>query len=185
MNQIDPESLHRAMRFAARAHKGQVMRGGRIPYMVHAALVAMEVMIALSGDEGKGADAHLAVVCAILHDVMEDSGTGYENIALEFGTSVADGVLALTKNSVLATKDRMADSISRIETQPREIWMVKLADRIVNLAPPPPDWRKEKIQQYGEEALMILERLGAASVSLSSRLREKIDEYAKYEKSGK
>lgn len=185
MNQIDPESLHRAMRFAARAHKGQVMRGGRIPYMVHAALVAMEVMIALSGDEGRGADAHLAVVCAILHDVMEDSGTGYENIALEFGASVADGVLALTKNSVLATKDRMADSISRIETQPREIWMVKLADRIVNLAPPPPDWRKEKIQQYGEEALMILERLGAASVSLSSRLREKIDEYAKYEKSGK
>jgi (p)ppGpp synthase/HD superfamily hydrolase len=185
MNQIDPESLHRAMRFAARAHEGQVMRGGRIPYMVHAALVAMEVMIALSGDEGKGADAHLAVVCAILHDVMEDSGTGYENIALEFGASVADGVLALPKNSVLATKDRMADSSSRIETPPREIWMVKLADRIVNLAPPPPDWRKEKIQQYGEEALMILERLGAASVSLSSRLREKIDEYAKYEKSGK
>ena len=55
--------------------------------------------------------------------------------------------------------------------------MVKLADRITNLQPPPSYWTKDKIEKYRAEAIEILDALGEASGFLFSRLREKIDGY--------
>jgi hypothetical protein len=44
---------------------------------------------------------------------------------------------ALTKNKALPPAERMSDSLRRILEEPVEIGMVKLADRICNLAGPP------------------------------------------------
>ena len=74
----------------------------------------------------------------------------------------------------------MIECIGRIKQQPEEIWMVKLADRITNLQPPPGNWSKEKIGNYLQEAVTIHEYLGGASGYLSSRLLEKIDGYRMY-----
>lgn len=41
-------------------------------------------------------------------------------------------------------KLQMQDSLRRIKSQPREVWMVKMADRITNLQPPPGHWSEEK-----------------------------------------
>lgn len=65
---------------------------------------------------------------------------------------------------------RMQDSLKRIRQQPPAVWMVKLADRIVNLQPPPPDWDDAKVARYRLEALEILDSLGAASPVLADRL---------------
>jgi (p)ppGpp synthase/HD superfamily hydrolase len=97
-----------------------------------------------------------------------------------FGSSVAQGVLALTKNESLPKEQRMRDSLERIKQQPHEVWLVKLADRIANLAPPPHYWNKDKIKRYREEAIEIHQMLHGASVCLSQRLGSKIDEYEMY-----
>jgi (p)ppGpp synthase/HD superfamily hydrolase len=58
--------------------------------------------------------------------------------------------------------------------------MVKLADRISNLQPPPSYWTTEKIRGYQAEAEEILSALAEASDWLASRLQEKITAYAAY-----
>jgi (p)ppGpp synthase/HD superfamily hydrolase len=74
----------------------------------------------------------------------------------------------------------MADSLKRIKEQPHEIWMVKMSDRIVNLAPPPAHWTKEKIKAYRDEAVLIHDALKDADRNLAARLMEKIGLYLQY-----
>ncbi|NTW01074.1 MAG: bifunctional (p)ppGpp synthetase/guanosine-3',5'-bis(diphosphate) 3'-pyrophosphohydrolase [Oscillochloris sp.] len=170
------ESYLSAYHFAARAHNGQIYPGTELPYILHVAFVSMEVIAALR--EQPDCDADLAVQCAILHDVIEDTSVGYAEIAMAFGDHVADGVLALSKDSSLPRAAQMADSLQRIRLQPPEVWMVKLADRICNLQSPPAYWTAEKIVRYREEAEQIYAALAEASPALARRLREKIAAYA-------
>jgi len=71
-------------------------------------------------------------------------------------------------------KLQMADSPKRILEQTKEIWMVKVADQITNLQPPPGYWTRDKIGRYREEAVEIYEALKEGSRYLSDRLKEKI-----------
>ena len=170
------EKYIRALKFAAEAHNGQTVPGSDLPYIVHLTMVAMEVIAALAHEDGL--DGDLAVQCALLHDVIEDAGISYEKLAAEFGSEVAQGVLALSKNDDLESKqEQMQDSLLRVKEQPREIWMVKLADRIINLQPPPMHWDAEKIERYREEGRAILNELGKACVYLAERLDLKISKY--------
>ena len=165
-------------RFAADAHLGQLVPGTEISYSMHLSIVSMEVIAALRHEPGH--DEDLAVQCALLHDVIEDTSVTYEQVLAEFGPSVAEGVRALTKSDTLEKARRMADSLERIRLQPGEVWMVKLADRICNLQPPPDYWTVEKRMAYCEEARQILTALGSAGPYLAGRLQTKIDAYAGY-----
>jgi len=168
-----------ALRFAAEAHRGQSLPGSDgLPYLVHLALVAMEVTAALRVEEV--ADPDLAVQVALLHDVIEDAGVSRDALAERFGAGVADGVQALSKDPGLPEDAAMADSLRRIRQQPREVWMVKLADRITNLAPPPRKWSTERRRAYGEEAGEVLAALGEASPSLADRLRARRAAYRRW-----
>jgi (p)ppGpp synthase/HD superfamily hydrolase len=172
----DRDLYIKACRFAAQAHQGQLVPGSELPYLLHLNLVSMEILAALNAEAER--DGDLAVQCALLHDTIEDTDTSYEQISTIFGISVADGVAALSKNPDLEKSQQLADSLDRIKRQPIEIWMVKLADRITNLQPPPIHWTKEKIRQYRDEAIEIHTHLQAASPFLASRLAEKIHNYA-------
>lgn len=174
-----PDGFLAAWRFAAEAHLGQRVPGSELPYLTHIGAVSMEVMTAISAMPVDRPD--LAVQCAVLHDVLEDTATTYDVIANQFGVAVADGVKALTKNGDLATKkEKMADSLARIAGQPPEIAMVKLADRITNLQPPPAFWKPVKIAAYLEEAALIHQTLGHAHPLLGRRLKEKMTEYRRF-----
>jgi guanosine-3',5'-bis(diphosphate) 3'-pyrophosphohydrolase len=74
----------------------------------------------------------------------------------------------------------MADSLARIRAQPREVWLVKLADRIVNLGPPPTDWSTDKRRAYQAEARGILTALAEASPYLADRLNARIAAYGAF-----
>lgn len=174
------DSYTKALKFAARAHQGQTLEGSRVgadlPYVVHVCMVAMEVIAVFQ--EEKGFNEDFAVQVALLHDVIEDAKITYRQIADEFRLSVAEGVRALSKKDLTLPKNlRLEDSLHRIRQQPREVWMVKMADRITNLQPPPWNWNKEKIGQYLEEAIQIHKALAEASPFLSARLLEKIKNY--------
>ena len=168
-----------AWHFAADAHRGQTVPGTARPYIVHIGNVAMEIMAALSATHVEQPD--LAIQCALLHDVIEDTVVAYQQVAEALGVPVADGVLALSKDQTLPDKrTQMVDSLARIQQQPAAVWMVKLADRIVNLQPPPRHWDVDKMRNYRGEAIMIHDTLHAASSFLAARLLMKIDEYQAY-----
>ena len=177
------EVFVKAWDFATLAHHGQTyagpLEGQQYDYINHVGSVAMELIWALNSTPA--ADGNLAIQCALLHDTLEDTDTSYEDVALVFGKSVADGVKALIKNESLPTKhDQMIDSLQRIKMQPVEIWMVKLADRITNLSAPPFYWTKEKKIKYREEALLIHNELHTANKLLSERLLARINSYQNY-----
>ena len=169
------ETYTNAYRFAAEAHNGQLFPGTKLPYIMHVSFVGMEVTAALAHEPER--DGNLAVQCALLHDVIEDTAVTYQAVKSAFGTAVAGGVLALTKDETLPKAQQMADSLRRIRQQPHEIWLVKLADRIANLAEPPPYWSAAKKETYRQEALRIHAALHEASPYLSRRLLEKIKAY--------
>jgi (p)ppGpp synthase/HD superfamily hydrolase len=164
----------RALHFAARAHGEQKTPMG-LPYVVHVSSVAMELISALYAEPG--CDEDLAVSCALLHDVLEDTATTRDALERAFGAEITAGVAALTKDEGLPKEARMKDSLARILDQPPEIAMVKLADRITNLATPPGHWTPEKIAAYAIEARLILDALGHASPALKTRLEARLARY--------
>ena len=165
----------RAARFAAQAHGAQTLPRTELPYLLHVTSVAMEVMAAFRAEPDQ--DQELAMQCALLHDVVEDTPVTLDEVRTAFGPAVAAGVSALSKDPALAKDQQLQDSLQRILQQPHEVWMVKLADRITNLQPPPAHWTREKIARYREEAKLIHDSLGAASRALSMRIQEKIESY--------
>ena len=176
----DQDNIIKAWNYATQVHNGQLVPGSDLPYIKHIGSVVMEIMTAITITESI-LNPDLAVQCAILHDTLEDTKTSHAQLQKIFGNDIALGVSALSKNSDLATKeDKIRDSLARIKQQPVEIWMVKLADRISNLQPPPSNWSLEKIRYYHQESKIILEELGSANNYLASRLKSKIISYGQY-----
>lgn len=171
------DEITKAWFFASRVHNGQLYSGEKLPYMTHIGNVMMEVMVLSSELD----NPELAIMCAILHDTIEDTSTSYDDIKKEFGRAVADGVMALTKNDTLSTKrEKMLDSLERIKIQPKEVWAVKMADRTANLGEPPHHWKPEKKRAYQEEAEIIYDYLHEANEKMATRLQSKIEAYTKY-----
>lgn len=164
-----------AWQFAAQVHNAQRVPGSDQPYLKHLGMVAMEVFGA-HAIQPVG-DLSLAVRCAILHDTIEDQDVRHAELVERFSQAVADGVLALSKSPDLPKAEAMADSLRRIQAQPREVWCVKLADRISNLQTVPGHWTPEKCATYRAEAQQILDALGSAHAALAERLAAKIAAY--------
>ncbi len=180
IKQWDQELYRSAWDYASHAHKGQtygsIIQGEAVDYINHVANVAMEVICALPATPEY--DGNLAVQCALLHDTIEDTEVSYEILEERFGSAVADGVLALSKNPNVEGKDaQMKDSLARICRQPYEVWSVKVADRIANLQQPPHYWDKAKCQRYKDESILIRNTLHHANPVLLSRLDRKIVDY--------
>jgi guanosine-3',5'-bis(diphosphate) 3'-pyrophosphohydrolase len=170
----------KAIKFAAKKHadKNQVIPGTTLPYVVHLSNVVMEVLIAAANTEKF--DSGYAVQVALLHDVLEDTDTDFDEIANEFGKEIAQAVLALTKNSKIPKENRMEDSLNRIKQLQKEVWAVKLADRITNLQAPPAHWSVEKITEYRKQAVLICNSLKGGNDYLENRLSQKISGYSEY-----
>ena len=177
------DQLKTAWELATRYHDGQKYggheEGRKVEYLNHIGSVTFEILNSLQFEDK--VDADLALACAMLHDTLEDTELNEGRILELFGEKVLAGVKALTKDKSLPTKkDQMQDSLSRILQQPREVAMVKLADRITNLHAPPYYWDEAKKRAYREEGRMIYEQLKGASMYLGERLKMKIDQYEGY-----
>ena len=164
--------------FALRAHGEQKTPEG-LPYSFHIVSVANEIINSLSMHAISYDEANIAICCALLHDVNEDTNTRVtDSLHVENIDAVIKGVQALTKDETLPSKqEQMADSLKRLKQQPKCVQMVKLADRITNLAPAPLFWNRSKRKSYVDEARMILEALKDANPYLAQKLQYKIDNY--------
>lgn len=164
-----------AAKFAAEKHANQQVKGSRANYMLHLSNVAMEIMLA--HQQEPNFDLAIAIKVALLHDSIEDTDTTYEEIELNFGKSIADAVLALTKDNNVDKEKQMADSLQRIKNCSKEAKLVKIADRIANLLPPPKNWDREKIKNYHLQAKLIYDELKGEHSFLDNRLKTKIEKY--------
>ena len=182
-NKWSIDQIQQTWQLAAKLHDGQkyggVQEGESVEYLKHIGSVLLEILNAINHSDSL--DSSLAIQCAILHDTIEDTNFSYENVETLFGTAVAEGVLALTKNGSIEGKlAQMQDSLSRIKAQPKEIWAVKLADRIANLTTPPYHWTEQKKRAYMEEAMIILDTLKDGNPYLAMRLQHKIEDYQQF-----
>lgn len=85
---LTTDRFDEALVYAARHHRRQLRKGGRIPYVAHLLAVASIVLeMETSEDEA---------IAALLHDVIEDGGgmEAHAEITARFGSDVARIVLA-------------------------------------------------------------------------------------------
>jgi len=124
------QEVYRAYLFGAEAHEGQTRLSGE-PYIYHP-IAAARILAELRLD-------HKSIIAAILHDVIEDTPTAKEQIALEFGSDVAelvDGVSKLTQIEFESSAEAQAENFRKmILAMVRDIRviLVKLADRLHNM----------------------------------------------------
>ena len=169
-----------SLKFAARKHQenNQKVKGTDLPYAVHLCNVAMEIFVAAQYTDDF--DLSFAVQVSLLHDTIEDTSSTYEEITENFGPEIADAVQSITKDQKIPVALQTTDSLARIKKLRKEVWAVKLADRITNLQSPPENWDVEKRIAYRKDAILILEALQDGNKYLADRLRMKIDEYNQY-----
>lgn len=176
------DNIRKAWILASCYHNGQKYGGEgdgeQIEYLEHLGSVMIEIQNVIQHDKTIK-KKELAILCAILHDILEDSDCSPDEIRQRFGTEVLEGVQALTKdNSIESKEDKMLDSLKRINAlKTPEVGMVKLADRICNLAAPPFYWTKEKMMSYVEEARVIHGELMDCNEYLADRLLSMIERY--------
>lgn len=171
------DSYNRAWLFAAGAHAGQTLTASTLPYAVHLAMVANEVMAA----DREAPIERLAetVQVALLHDVLEDTSVPFEELQSRFGEFVATGAQRLSK-VVEGAKLPLDAYLERLASGAPQYAIVKLCDRITNLQPPPSTWARSKIADYHQESQRILAVLGHVHEPSAERLRAKMDHYRRH-----
>ncbi len=128
----DKDLVRRAFEIAVDAHKDMRRKSGE-PYILHPLAVARIVVEEI----GLGVTS---TICALLHDVVEDTELTLEDIEHEFGSSYARIIDGLTKISNVV--DLKSDTTVQAENfrkilltladDPRVI-LIKLADRLHNM----------------------------------------------------
>jgi GTP pyrophosphokinase len=126
----DEEALNRAYVFALKAH-GSQMRASGDPYFSHPVEVA-GILTRMRLDTA-------SVVTGLLHDVVEDTGVGLEEIDRLFGPDVArlvDGVTKLSRIELQSDHSKQAENFRKLVLAMSEdirVLLVKLADRLHNM----------------------------------------------------
>jgi GTP pyrophosphokinase len=127
----DKKQLRKAFEIAVDAHKNMRRRTGE-PYVYHPIEVARIVV----GEIGLG---RTSVICALLHDVVEDTDYTLEDIEKMFGPTVARIIDGLTKikeifdtNPVSRQAENFKKMLLTLSDDVRVI-LIKIADRLHNM----------------------------------------------------
>lgn len=130
LDEKDIEDVYYAYQYARKAHSGQFRKSGE-PFIIHP--VAVSIVLAEQKLPKK------VLICALLHDVIEDTEITYEDIKRDFGQEVADVVDGVTKlgNIQGLTNDQVQAAnhhkIILAAAKDIRVILVKLADRVHNM----------------------------------------------------
>ncbi|WP_026475761.1 RelA/SpoT family protein [Alkaliphilus transvaalensis] len=128
--QCDVGLISRAYVFAEKAHEGQFRKSGE-PYFIHPVEVA-KILVELKLDTS-------TIAAALLHDVIEDTEYGYEQVKNEFGEEIVqlvEGVTKLTRMSFESKEERQAENLRKMfvaMAKDIRVILIKLADRLHNM----------------------------------------------------
>ena len=137
------ELYKKAIQFATEKHKGQKRLDGQ-DYITHPILVSNSLI-----------DTQSKIV-GMLHDILEDTDTTYEELTNIFGKHVAECVHILTKSE----DEPYSNYIDRIAKSNNEmVKNVKIADLIHNLSTIdniPDKEKRERLKKRYETAIIAL-----------------------------
>ncbi len=126
----DREKIKTCVEFVEKKHEGQYRKSGE-PYVVHPLEVAL-TLAELNMDSE-------TIMAGLLHDVLEDTQTTYEELVNLFGKEVADIVEGVTKLSKINFKDIESHKVENYRklilafSKDIRVVFVKLADRLHNM----------------------------------------------------
>ncbi len=158
------EGITKAYEFAKEAHSGQCRYSGE-PYIMHPVAVA-KILYELGMDSE-------SLIAALLHDTVEDTETGVDNIKELFGEDIAvlvDGVTKLGKVPLETKEEQQAENIRKMfiaMSQDIRVVIIKLADRLHNmrtLEHMRPQKQRDKSLETLEIYAPIAHRLGIRTV---------------------
>ena len=129
------QRVFQAIEFATKAHTGQFRKGTKVPYILHPLGVA-KILIEAGCSED-------VVVAGILHDTVEDSSTGIDDIRRDFGEGIARLVEGASEPDKSDTwENRKQHTIDILETAPMDAVYVSLADKLNNIRDIRADYEK-------------------------------------------
>lgn len=156
----DLERVEEAFVFSERCHRGQKRISGE-PYITHP--------LAVAGALAEWKMDAVAIMAALLHDTIEDTGATKEDLTKHFGKPVADLVEGLSKldrlefsNHHQAQAENFRKMLLAMARDIRVI-LIKLTDRLHNmqtLGPMRPDKRRRIARETLEVYAPIANRLG-------------------------
>jgi guanosine-3',5'-bis(diphosphate) 3'-pyrophosphohydrolase len=164
---LDPGKIAivlKAFEVAEKAHHGQTRKTGE-PYIYHPVAVA-RILANLRMD-------HESIVAALLHDTIEDTPLGWDDIENGFGSEVADLVEGVTKLDKMKFRTRVeadAESFRKLMlamSRDLRVVFIKLADRLHNmrtLGSMSRDSRRRIARETLEIYAPIADRLGMNSL---------------------
>ena len=146
-----PKNTRAMYRFARRRHNdtGAIRKVSKEPYWVHPEGVAKIVM------EHGGSD--IEIKAAMAHDVLEDTGDTFEDIAEKFGEEVASIVKEVTNDkdeiAKIGKERYISEELCRLSP---EALTVKLADMLYNMKDSPTEKNYERMRK--NVAFLIMNR---------------------------
>lgn len=143
----DNRLWQRAASYAAQRHEGQYRKDGKTPYFAHPVRVALVVRHVF------GEADQTALVAALLHDLIEDTTTDYDDLIGQFGKDVADCVAALTKDARLPENEREEAYDRQLEHASWQARLVKLADVYDNYCDSSSDDQRKSFVKKAERAI--------------------------------
>ncbi|MFK5914166.1 MAG: RelA/SpoT family protein [Woeseiaceae bacterium] len=158
--------VYQAYLFGAEAHDGQKRASGE-PYIYHPLAVA-RILAEMHMDQK-------SIISAILHDVLEDTKFGKDQVIERFGTEVAelvDGVSKLTNMKFATKAEAQAENFRKMMlamTKDIRVIIIKLCDRLHNmrtLGIMRPDKRRRIARETLEIYAPIANRLGMNRIRL-------------------
>jgi len=158
------ERLMSAYEFAERAHAQQKRRDGS-PYVTHPVAVAGIVAEMELDDD--------SLIAALLHDVIEDTGATYQEVAKLFSQQVADLVDGVTKLDKIVYSNKEEEQMENLRkmfmamAKDIRVILIKLADRLHNMrtiASMPPEKQRWKALETIEIYAPIAHRLGMQKI---------------------
>ena len=127
----DFAQIRAAFEFAQNAHKDQKRKSGE-PYIIHPLAVAQIVAEELRLDSE-------SIMAALLHDVIEDTGTTHEDVARIFSPTIADlveGVSKLTRIQYATKEDEQMENLRKMliaMSKDIRVILIKISDRLHNM----------------------------------------------------
>ena len=158
---IDLGRVRAAYECAERAHSGQRRKDGS-PYVSHALAAATIAAGEMHLDED-------SIVAALLHDCIEDTPLTHDDLAKQFGDTVADiveGVSKLTRVQYTSKEDEQMENMRKMlmaMSKDIRVILIKIADRLHNMrtmAYQSPDKQYIKSKETMEIYAPIAHRLG-------------------------
>jgi len=161
---INLQRIRTAFEAANAAHAGQRRKDGT-PYITHT-LAAAEIVTELGLDED-------SIIAAIMHDCIEDTEMTHEDIARQFGSSVAEiveGVTKLTRVQYTSKEEEQMENLRKMllaMARDIRVILIKIADRLHNMrtmAHQTPAKQRTKSLETMEIYAPIAHRLGMQKV---------------------